>query len=106
MGGAMVDQFDWLSGHLDEGSDLGPLQGALSYILAEVEAGPAVLVEVGRCSHWLRPHQTRWTADGGFPHPTGYGSGRGGHSLSGLPQFDWSVVLEWSGSEWEVVPRR
>jgi hypothetical protein len=31
-----------------------------------------VLTQLGRCSHWLRPHQTRWTADGGFAWPTGY----------------------------------
>lgn len=46
------------------------------------------------------------TADGGFAWPSGYGGGAGGYSHLPLPQFDWSVVLGWSGSEWEVVERR
>ncbi|MCG6987828.1 MAG: hypothetical protein LJF06_06575, partial [Gemmatimonadetes bacterium] len=32
--------------------------------------------EIGAGSHWLRPHQTRWTADGGFAYPVGYEGGR------------------------------
>jgi hypothetical protein len=67
---------------------------------------PGILVEVGRCSHWLRPHQARWLADGGFAWPTGYGSGGGGYSRWALPQFDWSVVLGGNGTAWEVVRRR
>src|SRR6185437_9765561 len=47
---------------------------------------------VGLCSHWIRPHQSRWTADGGFALPLGYGDGSG-LLLGGLPQFDWSVNL-------------
>lgn len=46
--------------------------------------------DVGVCSHWFRPHQTRWTAAGGFALPVGYGHFR----LSGLPAFDWSVRLQ------------
>jgi hypothetical protein len=79
---------------------------ALGCILAEAPTRPDIQIEVGRCSHWLRPHQSRWTADGGFAWPTGYGSGAGGYSPWALPQFDWSVVLGWSGAEWEVVERR
>jgi hypothetical protein len=48
---------------------------------------------VGACSHWLRPHQTRWTAAGGFALPVGYSNG-GGFSRTGLPRFDWSVKLQ------------
>ena len=48
--------------------------------------------EVGVCSHWLRPHQTRWTAAGGFAWPVGYGGT--GFSRTGLPLFDWSVRLQ------------
>lgn len=53
--------------------------------------GPAaeLNIEFGCCSHWLRPHQTRWTAGGGFAWPTGYGGS--GYSRMGLPLFDWSV---------------
>jgi hypothetical protein len=50
--------------------------------------------EVGVCSHWLRPHQTRWTAAGGFAWPVGYGGTR--FSRSGLPGFDWSVKLQFN----------
>ena len=50
--------------------------------------------EVGVCSHWLRPHQTRWTAAGGFAWPVGYGSTR--FSRTGLPLFDWSVTLQFN----------
>jgi hypothetical protein len=48
--------------------------------------------EAGMCSHWLRPHQTRWTAAGGFALPSGYGGAP--HYRAGLPEFDWSVKLE------------
>ena len=38
-----------------------------------VKHGSPLYAEVGVCSHWLRPHQSRWTAAGGFAYPTGYG---------------------------------
>jgi hypothetical protein len=57
-------------------------------VLRQEKCGPLYAV-VGQCSHWLRPHQTRWTADGGFAFPFGYGEG----SWGGLPEFDWSVSL-------------
>ena len=64
-----------------------------------------LVTECGRCSHWLRPHQTRWTADGGFAWPTGYG-GRG-YSRVGLPEFDWSVRAIWNSdsTSWAVEPK-
>jgi hypothetical protein len=52
-----------------------------------------VTTQLGRCSHWLRPHQTRWTADGGFAWPTGYAGRR--WSREGLPEFDWSCEWCW-----------
>jgi uncharacterized protein (TIGR02996 family) len=54
-------------------------------------AGRPAVALVGRCSHWLRPHQTRWTADGGFAWPSGY-LGRP-YSRTGLPELDWSVAF-------------
>jgi len=90
--------------HLDHEDDPDFWRFALRYILSEIAQGPGVLIEVGRCSHWLRPHQTRWTAGGGFAWPTGYAGG--GHGRSGLPQFDWSVVLGRDGNEWEVAEGR
>ena len=97
---------DWVSDHLDQEDDPEFWQAALDHILTEVERETHVFVEVGRCSHWLRPHQSKWTADGGFAWPSGYGSGGGGFSYSALPQFDWSVVLEWTGTSWERVKRQ
>lgn len=47
---------------------------------------------VGCCSHWVRPHQSRWTAAGGFALPVGYGDGEG--FLRGLPNLDWKVILQ------------
>ena len=67
-----------LARFLGEDDDPELWRAALSYTLAEIEPGPRVPVEVGRCSHWLRPHRSRWTAGGGFACPTGYGSGGGG----------------------------
>lgn len=64
-------------------------------ILADLQVASGMTVEFGRCSHWFRPHQTRWTADGGFALPVGYGG-----TWHGLPQFDWSVVLEWTTEGW------
>ncbi|MDB5290042.1 MAG: hypothetical protein JWL69_1283 [Phycisphaerales bacterium] len=84
---------------LNEQDDPALWQVAVEHILAELSKTPGMLVEIGRCSHWLRPHQTHWTADGGFAWPVGYG-GRG-YSRLGLPQFDWSVVMAWTGERWE-----
>lgn len=84
--------------HLDEEDDPALWQAAVDHILAEVEEKPGTTIEIGRCSHWLRPHQTRWTADGGFAWPTGYG-GRT-QSRSGLPLFDWSVIVKWLDGKW------
>ena len=96
----------WFSELLDLNDDAEFWQVALNHILSEVEKDTQVFVEVGRCSHWLRPHQSRWTADGGFAWPTGYGSGNGGYSNSALPEFDWSVVLGWTGTSWDRVKRQ
>jgi hypothetical protein len=89
--------------HMRPADDFDLWRAALGHILAEFSPSPGALVEVGRCSHWLRPHQTRWTADGGFAWPTGYGSGQGGHSITALPEFDWSAVLAWSNERWDVA---
>ena len=62
----------------------------------------AVWIHLGVCSHWLRPHQTRWTAAGGFAWPLGYGNGIG--SRESLPQFDWSVYLSRNQlSQWQIL---
>jgi hypothetical protein len=96
----------WFSDRLDDDDDPELWQVALDRILGEFRKEDDALVEVGRCSHWLRPHQARWSANGGFAWPTGYGNGRGGHSQLAFPQFDWSVVMGWTGSTWEPIKRR
>jgi hypothetical protein len=60
--------------------------------LATLNDGLQLYAEVGVCSHWLRPHQTRWTAAGGFAYPVGYGKAKG-YGRTGLPRLDWSVKL-------------
>ena len=61
-------------------------------VLESIQDGSHLYAEVGACSHWLRPHQTRWTAAGGFAWPVGYGGS--GFSRTGLPGFDWSLTLQ------------
>ena len=63
--------------------------------------GSKLYAIVGSCSHWLRPHQSRWTAAGGFALPQGYGDGEG--FLRGLPNLDWSVTLQFDPAEFVWV---
>src|SRR6185437_15741505 len=98
--GAAVDS---LPLHLRNGDDFELWRVALEQILSELPLRTGSLVQIGRCSHWLRPHQTRWTADGGFAWPTGYGSGTGGFCPEALPQFDWSIMITWTGDRWELA---
>ena len=85
-------------------------------ILEPVADGSQLYAEVGVCSHWLRPHQIRWTAAGGFAAPVGYGGAGGntkfiqhgaGFSSTGLPLFDWSVRLRFNPAPigW-VIPEK
>ncbi|RYG68990.1 hypothetical protein EON80_10585 [bacterium] len=62
-------------------------------------------LNIGLCSHWLRPHQTRWKADGGFAWPQGYGPNS--RQRDNTPEFDWDEYLEWNaGAEaWEGISR-
>ena len=88
----------------DDDPDLWDL--ATSTILADAEQSDGetdkeVFAQVGCCSHWIRPHQTRWAADGGFAWPAGYDKTITGHSYSALPALDWSVFFKWSGTAWE-----
>jgi hypothetical protein len=85
---------------------------AISVLLRDVEAElketqlkSKVYVQIGACSHWLRPHQTRWTAAGGFVWPSGYGAS--GYSRLGVPEFDWSVALsrETEEQNWQPVEK-
>lgn len=42
-------------------------------------------IVVGACSHWVRPHNSRWDAAGGFIWPAGY--------KDDVPEFDWSATF-------------
>ena len=55
-------------------------------LFAPVEKLPAKqFIRIGRCSHWFRPHQSRWTAAGGFAWPSGWKNTSGnGFSKNGL----------------------
>lgn len=61
-----------------------------------------IFAQVGSCRHWIRPHQSRWTADGGFAWPFGYEKTTTGYSFSALPELDWSVFFKWTGTTWEL----
>ena len=111
MGGVWTELESEITERLDGDDDRALWEAALCSIHADAESllsdvAPTarIVTEVGRCSHWLRPHQTRWTADGGFAWPTGYG-GRN-YSRSGLPQFDWSCLASWDPvkREWKSEP--
>ena len=56
-----------------------------------------VFAKVGSCSHWLSPHNKgSWLTDARYAWPSGYGGS--GHSIGGLPEFDWSTILRWEKS--------
>lgn len=75
-------------------------------MLSESSWKGKIHLRIGACSHWLRPHQTRWTANGGFAWPSGYGNGSG-YSRYSLPKFDWSVMFVWDdlGQSWKAANR-
>ena len=71
-----------------------------------------LFLQIGACSHWLRPHQRRWTAAGGFAWPQGYLQKYQDHVKNsrgpiggGLPELDWFVLLHWNHekSEWQPI---
>jgi hypothetical protein len=87
--------------HLGVEDDQGFWQVAINNIFRDADLlcrrtnrQSVIVARVGACSHWLRPHQSRWTADGGFAWPTGYGGT--GFSRLGLPEFDWFVTRKWN----------
>jgi hypothetical protein len=81
------------------------LHYAIERFKAKHENAPC-FIEAGLCSKWLRPHQLRWTAAGGFAWPVGYGNGTGAGSR-GIPEFDWSVVFEYESAtdSWQLAPK-
>jgi hypothetical protein len=47
---------------------------------------------VGACSHWVRLHNSRWNARGGFIYLDGY--------KDFVPELDWSVIFIFRNQEW------
>ena len=52
---------------------------------------------VGACSHWVRPHNSRWNAAGGFIYPHGY--------KDSVPELDWSVIFVFRNQEWTTAKK-
>jgi hypothetical protein len=47
---------------------------------------------IGSCSHWVRPHNSRWKAAGGFVYPIGY--------KDFAPELDWSLTFVFRNRAW------
>ncbi len=89
---------------LEPDDDPALWRAVIDYVLSGWKPEVGAMLELGRCSHWLRPHQTRGTADGGFAWPAGYGEGGPSYSRHGLPEFDWHYLLMWNGERWIFPP--
>lgn len=92
--------------HLDDDDDVDLWDLATSTILNDAaslhgQSHEKVFAQVGCCRHWMRPHQSRWTADGGFAFPSGYDKTTTGYSYSAMPDLEWSVCFRWTGVAWE-----
>jgi hypothetical protein len=110
---------DEISSHLTSDDDVEFWREAFDTLLTDIEAlYPAkisdrdIFLQFGACSYWLRPHQTSWSAGGGFAWPDGYLQKYADHIKnswgpvgSGLPEFDWFVLAHWNREkeEWEMV---
>jgi hypothetical protein len=80
----------------------------ISTLLAEAGAAATdtkeeVVAQIGCCHHWISPHHPiRWMAGGNyFAWPFGYDKTTTGWSYRALPEFTWSVLLKWTGEDWE-----
>jgi|SRR5580700_11919159 hypothetical protein len=74
-------------------------KAALSVLADEIEQHQPVesrrgvwAMVVGLCSRWVRPHNSRWKAAGGFVYPDGY--------KDSVPELDWSVIFVLEKQEW------
>ncbi len=83
-------------------SVLAVLLDEFSYRHPKIEKGTECFLQIGACSHWFRPHQSRWTAAGGFAWPIGY-LGGDGFLHHGLPELDWSVTFQMVKGSWRPV---
>jgi hypothetical protein len=97
--------------HLTAEDDAAIWQEVLRTVLMDIETLGAAselpekkFIKIGLCSHWMRPHKSRWTAAGGFAWPSGW-HGVSGFSRLGLPELDWSVVFETAGEGWQKAAK-
>lgn len=105
--------------HLSAEDDPNFWVAAFDTLLADIEAlypekdkKQEIFLQIGACSHWLRPHQQRWTASGGFAWPAGYLQKYQDHIKnswgpigSGPPELEWFVLIHWNREEkeWQMV---
>src|SRR5262249_54949789 len=66
------------------------------------DAKQDIFTQIGCCRHGVRPHQSRWMADGGFAAPFGYDKTTTGFSFRALPELEWSVFFKWTKAGWEL----
>lgn len=94
---------------LDHDDDPAFWQLAIDTILASADAvvesytgKDCIIVEIGRCSHWIRPH---WKSRAGTAWPYGYSNDGNVFSYASLPEFDWSIkwVRERHVNAWQLV---
>ncbi len=98
MKSALTNMLSELMPILGPEDDLGLWQALLEVlsvdigvVLAATPKTAPIFVEIGLCSHWLRPHQTRWMAAGGFAWPTGYNPTVTGHGFWEHPALERDV---------------
>jgi hypothetical protein len=120
MNGLITERFvTEIAPHLTAEDDVNLWRVAFDAMLADIETlypdrtkKHELFLQVGACSHWLRPHQMTWTKGGGFAWPEGYLQKYRDHIKnssgpigSGLPELDWFVVAHWNrgAGEWEMV---
>ncbi len=72
------------------------------YLCIHSRCKSAIVAEIGACSHWLRPHQSRWTKDGGFAAPIGYSGAA--FNFNAWPEFDWSQRFRWDLTSARWIP--
>jgi hypothetical protein len=108
-----VPVLEGLRPRLDADDDVALWQVALARVLADAEylsrrnsKHLPIVALVGPCSHWARPHQRRWRADGGFAWPSGYSDGGWMSSARTPPQPDWTEAFHWKSDAWQALSRR
>jgi hypothetical protein len=77
--------------------------GDAEFLCHQATSRTLVYARVGSCSHWLSPHNNgSWLPDAHYAWPSGYGAN--GHSILGLPEFDWSLMWRWNNRELSWTP--